>query len=87
MADPAQTETVLHEILAELRRQRIGDDLWKADDIADYLKLSLATVRNRVVTNPTFPAAVTIPTTEEGGSRRWVAKEVKAWATKWRQVN
>lgn len=75
------TNTLLQGILDELRRSRF-DDIWTAHEIADYLKTSLGSVQARVVTHPTFPAPIRLPTTKNGGTRRWIAKEVKAWALK-----
>ncbi len=77
---------LLGRIYDELRRHRVSDDLWTAHDVATYLQFSVGTVRNRVLPHPTFPRAAVIPTTEEGGSRRWVAGEVKAWAKRHREV-
>ena len=81
--DPVST--MLHNILCELQKQRIPDDLWTAEDVAVYLRLSVGTVRNRVLSHCTFPRAVRIPTTDDGGSRRWPAKEVRAWALRHRE--
>jgi hypothetical protein len=71
-------------ILGELRQGRVQDDLWSAGDIAAYLKLKKSTVQSRLLCLPHFPKPVTIPTTDEGGGKRWIAKEVKAWALKQR---
>jgi len=48
------------------------------------LKLKKSTVQSRLLCLPHFPKPVTIPTTDEGGGKRWIAKEVKAWALKQR---
>jgi hypothetical protein len=76
----------LQDILAELRKKHVPDDLWTADMIATYLHLGVGTVRNRVLSHPTFPRAVRIPTTDDGGGRRWPGKEVIAWALKHREA-
>lgn len=65
----------LHEIM---RKQ--ADDLWGAEEIAAYIKLSKKSVRNRFLHKPGFPAPVELP----GGCQRWVAKEVRAWALRHR---
>lgn len=66
----------LNVIIKELRRSRgQDDDLWEAQEIADYMKLSKGGVQAHVLNTPGFPKAVLLPT----GGRRWVAKEVKAW--------
>lgn len=71
-------QTLLSEILGELRRQHNADDMWTADEIADFLKLSKKTVQNRILDDKTFPRSRTLPT----GGRRWVAKEVIEWVKK-----
>lgn len=71
-----ETETLLTEILNELRKQRAQEeDLWGAEEIACYLKLKRQSVHNGVLKAKGFPSSVVLPT----GGRRWVAKEVKAW--------
>lgn len=71
------TEVLLAEILGELKRGREQDgDLWEAEHIADHMKLSKKSVQNKVLKMPGFPSSIVLPT----GGRRWVAKEVKAWA-------
>lgn len=79
-----QSAAMLGAILAELQRQRVHDDLWTAEDVAAYLKLSKSRVQARVVCNANFPRPVVIPTTDDGGGKRWVAKEVRAWALRHR---
>lgn len=80
MTDTVQTFTqteLLTRILAELQRQHAqDDDLWEAEQIAGYLKLKKHSVQSHVLNSAGFPSSVTLPT----GGRRWVAKEIKAWA-------
>lgn len=67
---------VLRRILEELRRQNAQDeDLWEAEHIADYMKLSKKSVQNNVIKSAGFPSCVVLPT----GGRRWYAKEVREW--------
>lgn len=69
----------LAAILDELRRQRsLTDDVWTADEIADYMKLSKKSVQNTVLGDKTFPVSVPLPT----GGRRWLSKEVREWFKK-----
>ena len=49
--------------------------LWDAADIADYLKLEKKTVQNHYIKQPGFPPPV-------DRIKRWIPREVKAWATK-----
>ena len=73
-------EKLLLEILNELKSQRAErSELWSADDIARYMRLSRSSVQSRVITRREFPRAVRIPTENGLGGRRWYAKEVKDW--------
>lgn len=68
---------LLTDILAELRRQRAQEDeLWEAEQIAEYMKLGKNSVQSHVLNSAGFPSPVMLPT----GGRRWVAKEIKAWS-------
>jgi predicted DNA-binding transcriptional regulator AlpA len=78
---PQSQPDALQAILIEMRKQRVADELWTAHEIADYLKLSVKSIGNRVLNHDTFPCAVILPTR----SRRWLAKEVRAWAIKHRE--
>lgn len=79
MTESLQTDPIaalLISILEELRSKRAqDDDLWEAEHIANYMKLSKKSVQNSVLKSPSFPGGLVLPT----GGRRWVAKEVKAW--------
>lgn len=69
----------LNAIQAELRKQRNqNDDLWAADEIADYMKLSKKSVQNGILNEQTFPKSIPLPT----GGRRWLAKEIRKWVEK-----
>ena len=64
----------LTEILEELRYQGRKDDaLWDANDIARYARLTKSTVQSRILCRENFPRAIKIPTTDNGGGRRWLA--------------
>lgn len=81
------TQDPIQAILAEINQklERLGradDDLWDADNIADYMKLSKKSVFNNIVNDMTFPKSVPLVT----GGRRWIAKEVKAWTLKRRPI-
>lgn len=72
-------------LLTEVQAQRrMSDDLWSAQQIADYLHLDKEYAQKKIITVPGFPVPVSLPTAEKRGCRRWVAKEVKAWAMKHR---
>ncbi|MFD2177421.1 hypothetical protein [Veronia pacifica] len=65
-------------ILAELRFQGSQDNaLWDASDIANYMEC-------RIICKHHFPRALKVPTTNNGGGRRWLAREVKQWVMKFR---
>lgn len=68
---------LLSAMLEEMRRARArDDDLWDSGLIADFLKLGKNTVQGKILDKNGFPAPVILPT----GGRRWIAKEVRAWA-------
>lgn len=59
------------------------DDLWRADEIANYLKVSKKTVQNRVLTSSNFPPPRLLEFAgQKKPVKRWIPKEVVAWATK-----
>ncbi len=81
-------EKLLLEILNELRPQRAEDnELWNADDIAQYLRLSRSSIQSWVICRKDFPRprAVRIPTESGLGGRRWYAKEVEYWISRNRE--
>lgn len=85
ITEPKQQDPLLNamgDILHELRRQRVKDDLWTVDDIASYLSLRKSTVQQRVLGKNGFPSPRLLPTTEEGGSQRWEPEEVRQWYKK-----
>lgn len=69
-------ESMQRNIEVLLRQQ--ADDLWAAEEIALYLKLSKKSVQNHITSHDTFPEPVELIT----GGKRWVAKEVRAWVMK-----
>ena len=80
------SEKILLEILNELKTQSAeNSEIWKSDDIARYMRLSLSSVQSRIICRSDFPRAVRIPTSGTGGGRRWYAKEVQAWLQKNRE--
>lgn len=59
------------------------DELWRADEIAAYLKVSKKTVQNRVLNSDKFPAPRLLEFAHtKNPIRRWVPKEVIAWANR-----
>ncbi len=70
---------LLNEVLAQVRHStRMADDVWSVEEIAAYLKLSVGSIRNHVLSSAGFPSPVNLPS----GGRRWLAKEVRAWVEK-----
>ena len=69
------TDSLLAEILAELKRQNANHRLWSAQDIADYLGLSKSTAYGKIICAPGFPKPIKL----EGVSRRWKPSEVTAF--------
>lgn len=84
---PINITSIMGEILNELRKQRVSDDLWTTDDIAAYLKRAKRTISNHVVNAPNFPRPVRLPLGKNQTSDPlWVAKEVKAWALRFKET-
>ena len=54
--------------------------LWRIEDIGNYLQLKPSTVHSTTIKKPGFPVPIVLPS----GGKRWIAKEVRAWATKQR---
>jgi hypothetical protein len=80
------------EFIEELRRIRVAmeksasalkvskqPDLWDYQDIASWLKLDHAVVRDRVCKEPTFPLAFS-PTQSKQGHKVYFASDVIEWA-------
>ena len=82
---PTVDNQIGQDILNELRLQSRNEGLWDADDIAHYKNLSKSTIQCRVICKQSFPRALWLPTTETGGGRRWVAKEIKQWVMRHRE--
>lgn len=79
-------EQLLLKILNELRSLRAVDgELWNAEDIARYMRLSRSSIQSRVICRKDFPRAVRIPTDAGLGGRRWYAKEVRYWVSRNRE--
>ena len=73
---------VLRDLVTQLKADRISvaDELWTAEDIASYLKLSADTTERRVVTRSDFPAPLQPCLTGKKAAKRWFAGEVISWA-------
>lgn len=54
-------------------------ELWTTEDIANWLKLKNAEVRDRIVKMPTFPRPF-CPTQSKQGHKVWFADDVIEWA-------
>ena len=71
---------ILEAILAEIKSQNIMSyEIWNADDIAKFLRLSKSSVQSRIICRTDFPRPIRIPTADGAGGRRWYSKEVKVW--------
>jgi len=73
----------LKAIHAELRAARVPDDLWTKDEVAAYLKCKRSKLET-LMQKPGFPRPVRLPTSDNGGHPLYPAKEIRAWAMKWR---
>lgn len=82
--DQASLLAALQDLVAQLKRPQVPaeDQLWTAEDIADYLKLATDTTERRVVTRPDFPAPLQPCDTGRRAAKRWFAVDVRSWARK-----
>lgn len=71
----------IRDLVTQLSAPKIApeDELWTAQEIGDYLKLSAATVAERVATRPGFPKPLQ-PCGTTKAMKRWFAVDVKEWA-------
>lgn len=81
--EPTQITVAMPKHIEKLMETKIKleGELWGISEIALFLGLKNNTVSGSIVNkdeNPSFPEAITLST----GGRRWIAKEVKAWAFK-----
>ena len=80
------TDELLENLLAQLSKPvpaplPVAIDLWDTRHIAAYLKRSIDTVRDDIVTLPSFPRPIRLPV--RGAVRAqalYKAREVIAWA-------
>lgn len=72
----------IKDLVIQLSGPRVtpADELWTAEDIANYLKLAADTTERRVVTRPDFPAPLQPCLTGTRAAKRWFAGEVITWA-------
>lgn len=52
------------------------DRMWTRADLATYFQYHQKTLARKVLTQPTFPPALSI----DGGQERWDPAQVKEWA-------
>lgn len=78
---PADLLSSLQELIKQLQRPAVAaeHELWTAQDVAAYLKLSAYTVERRVVVQPGFPKSVQPCATGAKAAKRWFACEVITW--------
>lgn len=63
-------------------------DLWDTKTVAAYLKRSEAVVRERIACLPDFPKAIRPPSIKTArGNPLYEAREVMAWARKYKEKN
>jgi len=67
------------EASASAMRVSKAPELWTTEDIANWLKLKNAEVRDRIVKMPTFPDPFS-PTQSKQGHKVWFAADVIEWA-------
>ena len=63
-----------------------NDRLWKMQDIAEYMAVSMDHVKRRIVCLPDFPPAIRLPSAGGGkGHPRWKPEEVRDWLESYRE--
>jgi hypothetical protein len=58
-------------------------DLWRAREVAAYLKVTPRHVLERYAIMPGFPAPIRLPSPSGIGHPRWKAKEIIAWTERY----
>lgn len=83
-----ELEQKLDELIQVLKRPTIPLDvaLWCVADVATYLGVSDAQVRERYACRPDFPRPIRLPVAGSGrGHPRWKASEIIAWAERYQE--
>lgn len=72
---------LLEKIAANMGRPvvPVAVDLWDCEYIAAYLKRTYNTVRDHILTHPTFPRPIRLPTSDRA-KPLYKATEVMKWA-------
>jgi predicted DNA-binding transcriptional regulator AlpA len=82
-------EKKLDQLIDVLQRPSIPLDvaLWSAAEVAAYLCVSVAQVRERYACRPDFPRPIRLPVTGSSGQGhpRWKASEVIEWAENYQE--
>lgn len=77
-------EQLAAELAARIRPAiPLSVDLWDAETIATYLKVSKKQVLERYAPLPDFPRAIRLPAATGKGHPRWKASDVIDWAEKY----
>lgn len=80
-----QLNDLMIDDLARRIASRMADDaLWDSADVAAYLRVTERYASEFYAALPSFPRAIRPPAREGRGRPRWEAKEVKAWAKKFK---
>lgn len=76
-------EALIDQLVQAIQARTIPLDveLWDADGVAGYLKVSRRTVLEVFAPRPDFPDAIRLPTRGSGpGAPRWKAMQIMDWA-------
>lgn len=60
-------------------QKNASEPLWTASDVADFLRVSEASVVKSYYYMPNFPKGFRLPSKKGLGSRRWRPEDIKAW--------
>lgn len=78
-------EAVVAKALREMAATKPKDELWGAEQVGEYLKVTPRHVTEVLRVLPGFPACYRLPSGGENGGRgrpKWMAAEIRAWVEK-----
>lgn len=81
--DIVNLSTLLKDLINTLNTPE-NEPLWTATDIAEFLRVSEASVVKNYVYLPGFPKGFRLPSKKELGGRRWHARDIREWCNKQR---
>lgn len=74
------------KVAEAIKNSYMHKELWRIDDIADYLNCSRTQASSRYVCQPDFPAKIRLPNGEGYSHPQWYAHEVREWVSRHQQT-